>query len=152
MTPNDTKPRGDKRPRRLSLFAAALMVHGSIAAAAKASGISKRTGIRWMQTHPEIAEQLRTAGAQAWACASGQIQLGSLEAIEYLRQVIRDGESESSRVAASRCLLELTQKVIEASHLEQRLTALEQIAKNWRPNERPIHTPVDTNRGINGSA
>jgi hypothetical protein len=127
------------------------MVHGSIADAARSCGISKRTGIRWMQHHPEIAEHLRQAGQQAWACASGEIQLGSLEAVKYLRGVIRAGESESSRVAASRCLLELTQKVIDANHLEQRLAALEKAARAWKGNnDEQFFTPVERPGKANG--
>jgi hypothetical protein len=82
--------------------------------------------------------------------AIGRLQEAAAGAVDCLCEVQKEGESESARVSAARCILEHALRAAELGDLEERLAKLETIAqsRSWRSDEQPHATP----KGVNGHA
>jgi hypothetical protein len=80
-----TAVRGGKRPQREELALAALLTEPSIAAAAKAAGISESTLLRWMQD-PTFRDRLRAARRSVVEDAVGRLQQAATLAVDALQQ------------------------------------------------------------------
>jgi hypothetical protein len=157
MMSGDTKSRGghgEKRSRKLDLFLAAPLSSPTVESAAATAGISRMTAYRWMT--PDVIARLRQAGQETWGRASAQIQAASLEAVECLRKIMREGANESARGAAAARVLELGQRVVEVATVLERLEKLERIAKSrdWKgPNDdREDQAPTRPTGGTDGHA
>ena len=119
------KGHGEKKSRKTEQFIAALLAHPSIDAAAKSIGISNATAWRWMQD-PGFAEQYREVRREAMRHTTARLQEAAREAVDCLRDVQRNGESESARVSAARTILEQALKAVDLEDVQGRLDALEQ--------------------------
>jgi hypothetical protein len=104
---------------------AALLSHSSIEDAAKSIGVVASTAWRWMQK-PEFQAAYKEARRESMRQVTARLQVASREAVDCLREVQRDGASESARVAASRTVLEFSLKATDLEAIQERLDALEQ--------------------------
>jgi len=136
-------------PRKLNGFIAAMLSHSSVEDAARAAGISRVTAWRWLKD-PAVQARLREARKDAMNAAMVRLQDAAAGAVDCLCEVQREGESESARVSAARCILEQALRAAEVGDLEERLAKLEAIAqgRGWRvsSDEQPHAAP----KGVNG--
>jgi hypothetical protein len=148
--------KADKRSRREKVAkagpVAAMLVHSSVETAAKSVGISYITAWRWMKD-PIVLEKLRMARRDAMNRTIVRLQEAASGAVDCLCQVQREGESESARVSAARCILEQALKAAELGDIEERLASLEAIAKGrvWR-GAGDENSHAAPGRGVNGYA
>jgi len=114
---------------------AALISCGSIAEAAQVAGIGERTLYSWL-ADKDFQEQYRTARRAVVAQAMAQLQRVSSLAVSTLADIMSDSEAPaSSRVSASKAVLELAIKAVELEDIMSRLDALEEeVQKNGRQN------------------
>jgi len=104
---------------------AALLVHPTIAGAAKASGVSEASLLRWLKEET-FATDYRTARRQAVEVAIGLLQKASGAAVATLVSIMQDGEKPGSvRVSAARSVLDMAFKGMELQDMEVRLGVLE---------------------------
>jgi hypothetical protein len=100
----------------------------TVETAAAAARISCAPAYRWLgetDIQPRIAEARRGALNRAIA----QLRHAAAEAVDRLRQMQREGESEADRMSAARCIIEQALRAAEPGDIEERLSRLEQIAK-----------------------
>jgi transcription elongation GreA/GreB family factor len=104
----------------------ALLVQGSLQAAAAASGIHEKTLRRWLREDAVFQLAYREARRAVVQHAIVQVQRATGEAVETLRSVMQDSASPASaRVSAAKAILETAVKGIEIEDLEARIAALE---------------------------
>ena len=104
----------------------ALLVQGSLQAAAEASGINEKTLRRWLREDAAFQTAYRDARRAVVQHAITQVQQATGEAVETLRSVMQDAEAPASaRVSAAKAMLETALKGIDIDDLEVRLAALE---------------------------
>lgn len=104
----------------------ALLVRGSLQAAAEASGVNEKTLRRWLREDLAFQAAYREARRQVVQQAIGQVQQATGEAVETLRKVRKDRKATASaRVTAAKAILETAVKAVELEDLEARITALE---------------------------
>ena len=96
--------------------------------AAKAVGIGNVTAWKWRKD-PAFDKQYREATREAMHQAAALLQGAAREAVETLRAILSNGESEAARVSAARAILEMAVKAAELEDVQQRLDALEQAGK-----------------------
>jgi hypothetical protein len=123
-----TAGKGAKRPRKEEALIAALLTHPTVEKAAVAAGISHSSAIRWMKD-PDFAEKYRAARIDVMRRVSARLQTAASEAVEGLRDVLSNGESEAARVSAARCILDSALRVTELEDIMERLAALEESAR-----------------------
>jgi hypothetical protein len=82
------------------------------------AGIGRATAHRWMQD-PVVVQRLTEARRDATKAIMAKLRLAAGEAVDCLREVQRDGESESARVSAARCILEQTMRAAEIQDLAE---------------------------------
>ena len=76
--------------------------------------------------------------------AIARLQEAATGAVDCLCQVQRDGESESARVSAARCILEQALRATELTDTEARIAKLDELVKNrWNG---PIDGPPTLRR------
>jgi hypothetical protein len=145
--------RGGKKDRKLVEFIERLLSSPSVESAAASAGISLRTAWRWMRD-PTVLERLTETRRQAMQHAMMRLQAAAGRSVDCLCAVQQNGESESAKVSAARCILEMALRAAEIGDIEERLTRLEQLAKNnWRPDDHhPDHAQVGSARTTNGRA
>jgi hypothetical protein len=147
---------GDRRPRRLDQFLAALLEHPSMESAARATGITRKTAQRWL-ADPIVSARFRHIRRQAVELAMARIEHAVSAAVTCLAEIQEHGESESARIAAARTIIETAMRSIELGDIQQRLDALERIAEGrkgqhhdrWQ-NDKPDDTPNPNARRVNG--
>jgi hypothetical protein len=143
---------GEKKTRRLDQFIAAMLKHRTVEAAATVAGIAASTAHRWLKD-PEVIQRLAAARRDAMNRAMARLQEAASGAVDCLCQVQQEGESESARVSAARCILEQALRAVELGDIAERLSKLEAIAQNrtWRGagNEQ---SHASSPRGVNGHA
>ena len=153
MTGNDTVSgrHGGKKGNKLHLFVTALLSHAGVEDAGRAAGISASTAWRWMRD-PAVPARLREARKDAMNAAMARLQEAAAGAVDCLCEVQKEGESESARVSAARCILEQALRAAELGDLEERLAKLETIAqgRGWRVSSDE-QTPAMP-KGVNGHA
>src|SRR5215469_15392219 len=151
MRRNDTVSgrEGGKRQQKLNDFIAALLSRSSVEDAAKAAGIGHATAWRWLKD-PAVQARLREARKDAMNAAMVRLQEAASGAVDCLCEVQKEGESESARVSAARCILEQALRAAEVGDLEERLAKLEAIAqgRSWGSDGQPHAAP----KGVNGHA
>jgi hypothetical protein len=153
MAVNDTVSggHGGEKGNKLHLFVTALLSHAGVPDAARAAGISVRTAWRWMRD-PAVQARLREIRKDAMNAAMVRLQEAASGAVDCLCEVQREGESESARVSAARCILEQALRAAEVGDLEERLAKLEAIAqgRGWRvSSDEETHAAP---KGVNGHA
>jgi hypothetical protein len=119
------KGHGEKRSRKQEQFIAALLSQPTVEAAAKTVGIGNTTAWRW-RNDPAFADQYRGATREAMRHAAALLQGAAREAVDTLRKIQSEGESEAARVSAARTILEMALKAADVEDIQQRLDALEQ--------------------------
>jgi hypothetical protein len=108
----------------------ALLVQGSLQAAAEASGINEKTLRRWLREDAAFQTAYRDARRAVVQHAITQVQQATGEAVETLRSVMQDAEAPASaRVSAAKAILETALKGIEIDDLEVRIAALEALGE-----------------------
>jgi hypothetical protein len=114
---------------------AALISCGSIAEAAQVAGIGERTLYSWL-ADKDFQEQYRTARREVVGQALAQLQRVSSLAVNTLSDIMADREAPaSSRVSASKAVLELAIRAVELEDVMSRLENLEEeVQKNGRQN------------------
>jgi hypothetical protein len=156
MKPDATKSRGhgDKKPGLRERFIMALLANPSVETAAESVGIHRVTAWRWMKD-PAVVQRLTETRRQCMGHAMMRLQAAASASVTTLVEVQASGESESARVSAARTVLEMALRAAEIGELEERLTRLEQIARNnnWRLDDhQPDHPQAGTARTTNGAA
>ena len=104
--------------------------------AAKSAGVSAKTVQRW-QAQPDFQQALAAAGRDALRQAASQLSGGIDEAIEVMREVMKDGEQRASvRLRAAKHICDLTLRAHNLLDIEERLQKLErtEIIFRWSDN------------------
>jgi hypothetical protein len=154
MTENDRSlGHGGRKNRRVDLFLAALISHASVEEAATAAKLSFSTAWRYLRD-PDVLTRLRSACRTSMRQSQALLQAASVESVQCLRKILRDGESQSVQLAAARTLLEIGLKAVELADIQERLEKLEAIARThgWRGNDREDQTTTQSAGKVNGSA
>lgn len=119
---------GEKLSRKKEMAIAALLSQPSIPEAARAVKIGEKTLWRWLQREDfrnAYVEARREVVSQVLA----QVQCGMSEAVETLREVMRDDSATASaRVSAARVMIDIGLQGTEVEDLERRIYRLEQNA------------------------
>jgi hypothetical protein len=115
---------GSRRATHEDRAVAALLTEPSIAAAAKAAGISESTLLRWMQD-PTFRDRLRAARRSVVEDAVGRLQQAATLAVDALARNLACG-TPAVEVSAAKGILDLTMKSLESDTAE-RLEAIERL-------------------------
>src|SRR4029434_9544648 len=108
----------------------ALLVQGSLQAAAEVSGIHEKTLRRWLRDDAAFQRAHREARRQVVQHAIVQVQQATGEAVETLRKVMQAVDAPASaKVSAAKTILETAVKAVELEDLEVRIVALEAAQK-----------------------
>ena len=111
------------RPKDRAIMA--LLQYGTKEKAAHEAGIHPATLLRWSK-QPKFQEALRQARREAFSQCTGRLQQAAPAAVATLQRLIVDPQTPaSSKVQASRCIVELSQKSFQLEDLEARLARLE---------------------------
>lgn len=104
----------------------ALLLHGTVTAAAKVAGMSARQIHRWL-AEPEFSSALQTASDDALAATVRKLKNASNGAVGTLEQIHQDPEATNAdRSRAATALLSHVLRLTELAEIERRLIALEQ--------------------------
>lgn len=106
---------------RLAFAMATGLTNGQAAAAA---GISVRTAQRRLKD-PDFCRQIQETRASMLDACVGKLANAALDAADTLQTLIKRSESEKTKLAAARAILELFPKLQQLQEFEQRLAALE---------------------------
>ncbi|MFO7687492.1 MAG: hypothetical protein R6V60_15520 [Desulfobacterales bacterium] len=114
-----------KLSRKKHLLIAELLQRPTIREAAEAANLGEATVHRWLRD-PAFQRCYKAARQQIVDISISQIQKASSEAVEVLRLVLHDNTAPaSSRVSASKIILELSLKGLEVTDILERLGRLE---------------------------
>jgi hypothetical protein len=105
------------------LLAVALARGADVADAAREAGLSERTAYRRL-TDPAVRARVAELRGRMVSRALGRLSEAMTAAADQLRLLL-DNEDARVRLAASRALLEFSQKLHDSVELEERITALE---------------------------
>ncbi len=106
-------------------FIMALMATNTTEEAYKQAGIAQSTAYNYLND-PVFKEEYRRIRRETMQHVTSQLQKSALMAVKTLNQVMADEEStSSSRVQASKVILENAYRGIELEDLQQRLEQLE---------------------------
>ena len=101
--------------------------------ASRECGYSQRTVNRRV-ADSAFQTRLKTARAEMFGRASGMLAGAAQKAVETL-EILMDAESESVRLGAARCVLELGSKFREVLEFEERIQQLEGIVHEAKLDE-----------------
>ena len=108
-------------------FLIALMESTSIMEASKQAGVSNVTGHNYLNDPTFKAEYARIR-RETFQLATNKLQQSAVQAVEVLNNIMVDDENPaSSRVQASRAVLENAYKAYEMDDLQQRIEQLEEL-------------------------
>lgn len=111
----------------------ALMAGSNCTEAAKAAHVHENTVYQWFK-EPAFVEALKLAEGEAMQAVTRQLVTLAGEAVDTLRDIMKDGEENASpRVRAADALLNRVVQFKELSEFEQRLTALEAAQNEQQP-------------------
>jgi len=124
---------GGRKERKISLFIANLLTHATVEQAASAAGVSTASAWRYMRDE-SILLRVRAACRDSLRQSQSLLQAAAVESVERLREILRDGETQSLQLSAAKTILELGLKAVELGDIDERLAKLEELAKNrgWR--------------------
>jgi len=88
--------------------------------------ISKRTVYKWLQRE-DFKQRFAEVRQELFAEALEQLKVLTKEAINTLEDILKNGTKETSRVTASKTVLELALRLKEVEELEKRVEKLEKI-------------------------
>ena len=116
---------GEKFDKKMELVISALLTEKTIEEASKKSGVSEHTIYRWFN-NPQFDKAYKEAKKRVVEHAITQLQQATGEAVQCLREVINDKNNPaSSRVSASKTILEQAIKAVEIEELVTRVEELE---------------------------
>ena len=116
---------GEKLSRKKEVAIAALISEPTILQAARIAEVSEASLWRWLKL-PEFAEEYRQAKGTVIKHAISRLQLASEEAVSVLREIMKDSESPAStRVNATKAIIDLSLRAFETEELETRIIKLE---------------------------
>src|SRR5271167_947093 len=119
------KGHGAKFGRKQEEAIVALMTQRNIEEAAKSTGISTRTLIRWLKL-PEFNAAYREARRAAFSQSIARLQQATTAAVSTLLKVMVDPNTPAStRVRAADSVLDHSAKAIEIEDIEARVAELE---------------------------
>ena len=114
-----------KLSRKKHLLIAELLQRPTIREAAEAVNLGEATAHRWLRD-PAFQRSYKAARQQIIDVCISRLQKVSSEAVEVLREILHDNTAPaSSRVSASKIVLELSLKGLEVSDILERLDNLE---------------------------
>jgi transposase len=123
---------GEKFDKKMEFVISALLTEPSIELAAKKSGVGEHTIYRWFN-NPEFDKAYKKAKKKIVEHAITQIQQATGEAVQCLREIIKDKNNPaSSRVSASKTILEQAIKTVEIEELVTRVEELENKLKGGK--------------------
>lgn len=115
-------------PQKQTKAIVSLLNCRTIQKAATQAGVNQSTLWRWLKEQA-FSEALQEAKHRTVAQAIIQLQQATGEAVETLRDIITDKEApSSSRVSASKTVLDFAVKALKMEDIEQRLKVLEERA------------------------
>ena len=121
---NNTVFLGTRKTRAVQ----ALLQYGTKEKAAQEAGINVVTLWRWLK-QPPFQEALRQARREAFSQSTGRLQQAAPAAVTtLLRLMTGEDTPPSSKVQASRSVLQFMQKSFELEDMEVRLARLEKLA------------------------
>ena len=124
---------GAKLGRKQEEAIAALLTQRNTEDAARATGVTPKTLLRWMKL-PEFKAAYREARRAAFGQSIARLQQATSAAASTLLKVMVDPSTPAStRVRAAESVLTHAAKSIEIEDLDARVTALEQTAESNRP-------------------
>jgi hypothetical protein len=127
------KGHGAKLGRKQEEAIAALLTQRNTEDAARATGVTPKTLLRWMKL-PEFKAAYREARWAAFGQSIARLQQATSAAASTLLKVMVDPSTPAStRVRAAESVLTHAAKSIEIEDIEARVTALEQTAESNRP-------------------
>lgn len=157
MTTKGRDPRAHpgKKVGKIDQFISALVSQPTIELAAKAVEISPTTAYRWLRD-PKIAERRREAAREASRHAQTRLREAMCRAVDRLRQIVDDAESEAVQVSACRAVLDFNLKSAEIEDLQEQINELRKVLKtgNWslssgskqyQPNSAPSRRAEEVN-------
>jgi hypothetical protein len=121
---NQENGHGEKRSWKQEQLIAAPLSHPTIEAAAKGGGHRGLTAWRWGQD-TTFAERYREATREAMSQAAALLPGGAHEAVDTLRAIQSEGQSEAARISAARTILEMAVKAADLEDVQRRLDTLE---------------------------
>jgi hypothetical protein len=105
----------------------ALLANSTIKRAAKSIGVDETTLWRWLQDK-DFHAAYRNARRESVSQAIARLQQVSTEAVNTLREVMRDRTAKGSeRVSAAKAIIEYSIKAVEIEDLAQRIEELESV-------------------------
>jgi hypothetical protein len=111
----------------------ALLYHATVAGAAAACRVSRRTIHRWLQD-PKFRTALRKMQHEHVRQVHSGLQGITADAVETLREVLNNREAPAgARVSACRATLSLAYDLIQADDMQHRIETLERL-KATSPN------------------
>ncbi len=123
---------GEKLNRKQEQAIAALLSCPTIGEAARATGISESTLLRWLQ-QDEFQDHYREARREAIGQAIANLQKASSEAVKTLQDVMKDMTAPApARVSAAKIVLDTAIKAVEIEDLAARVEELERFAEEER--------------------
>lgn len=126
------KGHGEKLSRNQERVIVALLNHTSVTKASEAAGIGEVTIYRWLKDDGFNAAY-RDARRQVVQQSIVMIQKSMSSAVTTLNEIREDKEAPaSSRVSASKAILEFGRRLTEMEQLEDRVEELEKIVKETR--------------------
>jgi hypothetical protein len=115
-----------KLSRKKHMLIAELLQRPTIREAAEAVNLGEATAHRWLRD-PTFQRSYKAARLQIVDFCISRVQKASSEAVDVLREILRDNTAPaSSRVSASKIILELSLKGLEITDILERLDNLEQ--------------------------
>lgn len=120
---------GAKFGRKKEEAIVALLVQRNIEEAAKSTGVSTQTLVRWMKS-PEFQTAWREARRAAFGQSIARLQQAYSAAVSTLLKIMVDSKAPAStRVRAADCVLDHAKHATEIEDVEVRVAALEQAAE-----------------------
>jgi hypothetical protein len=124
---------GAKLGRKQEEAIAALLTQRNTEDAARATGVTPKTLLRWMKL-PEFKAAYREARWATFGQSIARLQQATSAAASTLLKVMVDPSTPAStRVRTAESVLTHAAKSIEIEDIEARVTALEQTAESNRP-------------------
>lgn len=112
-------------PERQQHAIIALLAKGTVAAAARASGVGERTLHTWL-ADPTFSAAYRAARRESVRAALAALQRASADAVATIAMVMKDrAAAPAVRLAAARTVLDLALQAVELDDVLARLAALE---------------------------
>jgi hypothetical protein len=106
-----------------TIFIESLLLGNTIAAAAKASGVSEATAYRWL--NQGLRELVEAKRKELFESNLNRLENSMATAIDALNELIANREAAPQRLGAAKAVVENVIKVFELRNVEARMDAIE---------------------------